>query len=67
MMVLFSSKVLQGAPPFNGDKKAIPKLDEEINRLFRSNAFNIITRSIADNNRKNKYECLKEVPAGASK
>jgi len=36
-MMIFSAKVLQTA----FDKSDIPKLEEEINRLFRSNAFNI--------------------------
>lgn len=36
-MMLFAAKVLQNA----FEKSDIPKLEEEINRLFRSNAFNI--------------------------
>lgn len=36
-IMMFSAKVLQTA----FDKKDVPKLEEEINRLFRSNAFNI--------------------------
>lgn len=36
-IMMFSAKVLQSA----FDKSDIPKLEEEINRLFRSNAFNI--------------------------
>ena len=39
-MMIFSGKVLQNA----FDKPEIPKLEEEINRLFRSNAFNISQR-----------------------
>jgi hypothetical protein len=39
-MMIFSAKVLQNA----FDKSDIPKLEEEINRLFRSNAFNISQR-----------------------
>jgi hypothetical protein len=39
-MMIFSGKVLQNA----FDKADIPKLEEEINRLFRSNAFNISQR-----------------------
>lgn len=39
-MMIFSAKVLQTA----FDKADIPKLEEEINRLFRSNAFNLSTR-----------------------
>lgn len=36
-LMIFAAKVLQNA----FDKTDIPKLEEEINRLFRSNAFNI--------------------------
>lgn len=39
-LMIFSAKVLQNA----FDKTDIPKLEEEINRLFRSNAFNISQR-----------------------
>lgn len=39
-MMIFAAKVLQNA----FDKSDIPKLEEEINRLFRSNAFNISQR-----------------------
>lgn len=39
-MMIFSAKVLQNA----FDKSDIQKLEEEINRLFRSNAFNITQR-----------------------
>ena len=38
----FSGKVLQTAFP---DKNDVPKLEEEISRLFRSNAFNLATYS----------------------
>ena len=40
MMMILSAKVLQQA--FR--REDIPKLEEEINRLFRSNAFNISQR-----------------------
>ena len=50
-MMIFSAKVLQTA----FDKADIPKLEEEINRLFRSNAFNISTRIQYDEARKKKF------------
>lgn len=40
-MMIFSAKVLQNA----FDKTDISKLEDEINRLFRSNAFNISQRN----------------------
>ena len=43
-MLIFCSKVLQNA----FKKEEIPKLEEEINRLFRSNAFNISQRQHID-------------------
>lgn len=55
-MMIFSAKVLQTA----FDKSDIPKLEEEINRLFRSNAFNISQRVQFDEARKKKYPQLKE-------
>lgn len=55
-MMIFSAKVLQTA----FDKADIPKLEEEINRLFRSNAFNLSTRVQWDEARKKKYPQLKE-------
>ena len=55
-MMIFSAKVLQTA----FDKADIPKLEEEINRLFRSNAFNLSTRVQFDEARKKKYPQLKE-------
>ena len=54
--MIFSAKVLQTA----FDKADIPKLEEEINRLFRSNAFNLSTRVQWDEARKKKYPQLKE-------
>ena len=39
-MMIFSAKVLQNA----FEKHDILKLEDEINRLFRSNAFNISQR-----------------------
>ena len=53
-MMIFSAKVLQTA----FDKSDISKLEEEINRLFRSNAFNISQRTQYDQARKRKYQCL---------
>ena len=55
-MMIFSAKVLQTA----FDKSDIPKLEEEINRLFRSNAFNISQRVQFDEQRKKKFPQLKE-------
>jgi hypothetical protein len=55
-MMIFAAKVLQ--PAF--DKQDLPKLEEEINRLFRSNAFNISSRVQFDELRKKKYPQLKE-------
>lgn len=55
-MMIFSAKVLQTA----FDKSDIAKLEEEINRLFRSNAFNISQRTQYDQARKRKYQCLQE-------
>lgn len=63
MMMVFCSKVLQQAMK---RKEDIPRLDEEINRLFRSNAFNISQRVHADEQRKKKYPQLKE-PASKEK
>lgn len=58
-MLIFSSKVLQNA----FKKEEIPKLEEEINRLFRSNAFNISQRLHVDEQRKKKYPQLRD-PVG---
>lgn len=51
-MMTFSVKVLSNAFP---DKSDIPKLEEEVSRLFRSNAFNIATRTQYEEQRKKKY------------
>lgn len=59
-MMSFIVKVLSNA----FEKEDIPKLEEEVSRLFRSNAFNISTRTQFDEQRKKKYPQLKE--AGAS-
>jgi hypothetical protein len=55
-MMTFSVKVLSNA----FDKSEIPKLEEEVSRLFRSNAFNISTRTQHEENRKKKFPQLKE-------
>lgn len=57
-MMVFAAKVLQNA----FDKADIPKLEEEINRLFRSNAFNISQRNQFEEQRKKKYPQLKDAP-----
>ena len=59
-LFLFAARVLQGA--FERDN--IGKLEEEIARLFRSNAFNISQREHAEQERKEKY---KEIDAGIPK
>ena len=56
--MIFAAKVLQNA----FDKGDVPKLEEEINRLFRSNAFNISQRIQYEESRKNKYPQLKDAP-----
>jgi hypothetical protein len=61
-MMIFAAKVLQTA----FDKQDIPKLEEEINRLFRSNAFNISQRMQYDDARKKKYPQLQEARAKES-
>ena len=60
--MIFSSKVLQSA----FERTDIPKLEEEINRLFRSNAFNFSTRLQFDESRKKKYPSLKEAAPNES-
>jgi len=61
-MMIFAAKVLQTA----FDKQDIPKLEEEINRLFRSNAFNISQRMQFDDARKKKFPQLQEARAKES-
>jgi len=56
--MIFAAKVLQNA----FDKGDVPKLEEEINRLFRSNAFNISQRIQYEESRKKKYPQLKDAP-----
>ena len=43
-LIMFTGKVLQSA----FDKSDIPKLEEELSRLFRTNAFNIASRTQAE-------------------
>jgi protein phosphatase 1 regulatory subunit 36 len=54
-IILFTGKVLQSA----FDKSDIPKLEEELNRLFRTNAFNISQRTQAEEKRFKKYPQLR--------
>lgn len=54
-LILFTGRVLQ--PAF--DKTDIPKLEVELNRLFRTNAFNISERTQAEEKRLKKYPQLK--------
>ena len=58
-MMIFSAKVLQQA--FR--REDIPKLEEEINRLFRSNAFNISQRVQFDEKRKKEFPQLRDPTA----
>ena len=44
------------------EKEDVPKLEKEINRLFRSNAFNINARRRAEEERLEKFKALQEVP-----
>ena len=46
-LIFFTGKVLQSA----FDKSDIPKLEEELCRLFRTNAFNISQRAQAEEKR----------------
>lgn len=50
-MMNFSIKVLSNA----FDKNDIPKLEEEVSRLFRSSAFNIASRTQAEEQKKKKF------------
>jgi protein phosphatase 1 regulatory subunit 36 len=54
-MILFTARVLQ--PAF--DKTDIQKLEVELNRLFRTNAFNISERTQTEERRFKKYPQLK--------
>lgn len=49
--MLFSAKCLKDAFEVND----LPKLEEEVARLFRSNAFNITERRLVKENRIKKY------------
>ena len=57
-LILFTAKVLQGA----FEKSDIPKLEVELNRLFRTNAFNISQRRQNKEDRFKKYPALREPP-----
>lgn len=54
-LILFTARVLQ--PAF--DKTEIPKLEVELSRLFRTNAFNIIERTQAEERRLKRYPQLR--------
>ena len=56
-LMLFSAKVLKDA----FDPSDLMKLEEEINRLYRSNAFNITERKIHMEQQKKLYPQLAEV------
>lgn len=57
-MLLFSVKCLRDA----FEVSDLPKLEEEVSRLFRSNAFNITERRLIREQRTKKYPQLKDVP-----
>ena len=57
-MLAFCAKVLKDAFP---DKNDHPRIEEEVNRLFRSNAFNSSVRKNIDTNRLKKFPQLKNV------
>lgn len=53
-LMLFSAKCLRDA----FDTTDLMKLEEEVNRLFRSNTFNITERKIQEDERLQKYPQL---------
>lgn len=55
-LMLFSAKCLRDA----FDPSDLMKLEEEVNRLFRSNAFNITERKIQNEERLQKYPQLQD-------
>ena len=57
-MFTFAGRVLQGA----FERENVSKLEEEISRLFRSNAFNISARRRAEEERLERYKELSEAP-----
>ena len=54
-IILFTAKVLKDA----FDTHDLTKLEEEIQRLFRSNAFNLTERKLIIADRERKYPALK--------
>lgn len=56
-MLLFSVKCLKDA----FEVSDLPKLEEEVSRLFRSNAFNITERRLAMEDRVKQYPQLKDL------
>lgn len=57
-MLSFASRVLLGA----FEKDDASKIEKEVNRLFRSNAYNVKARQRAEEERLEKYKALQEVP-----
>ena len=57
-MLSFASRVLLGA----FEKEDASKIEKEVNRLFRSNAYNVKARQRAEEERLEKYKALQEVP-----
>ncbi len=55
-IILFSGKVLA----HNFERSEVPKLEKEINRLFRTNAFNITQRLQFEEQRRRKYPQLRD-------
>lgn len=56
--MLFTFKTLRDAFEVND----IPKLEEEVSRLFRSNAFNMTERRLYEEQRMKKYPALQDLP-----
>ena len=63
-MTIFSAKVLKEA----FDSSELMKLEEEINRLFRTNAFNITERKLHKESLERQYPQLRDLqmPAGTT-
>jgi hypothetical protein len=61
-LMLFTFKTLRDAFEVND----IPKLEEEVSRLFRSNAFNMTERRLHEEQRMKKYPALQDVPPKAT-
>ena len=60
--MIFTEKTLRDAFEAND----IPKLEEEISRLFRSNAFNMTERRLHEEARVKQYPQLQDLPGKPS-